>query len=126
LTVALGEQPLWVDGDPIRLAQILTNLLDNAARYTNPGGEIGLSARQDGAAVAVTVRDSGSGIDAAAMPRVFEMFHRGDHERHSGGLGVGLPLARLLVELHGGTIEAHSDGPGRGSAFTVRLPLAPA
>jgi signal transduction histidine kinase len=125
LTVSLPDAPLWVDGDPLRLAQVVVNLLDNAAKYTNRGGQIAVLARPDRAGVLLAVRDNGTGIAPEALAHVFEMFHRGDRHSGRGGLGVGLTLARRLVELHGGVIEAHSDGPGRGSEFTVRLPVTP-
>jgi signal transduction histidine kinase/DNA-binding response OmpR family regulator len=126
LIVSLPEEPLWLDGDPVRLAQILANLLNNAAKYTGSGGQICVHAeRQDGTA-AVSVRDNGDGIDPDTLPQLFEMFSRGGRSsvRGQGGLGIGLALARRLVEMHGGSIEARSEGPGRGSEFTVRLPLA--
>jgi PAS domain S-box-containing protein len=126
LEVSLPPEPLWVEGDPVRLAQVLSNLLNNAAKYTEPRGRIALTvARVDGLAE-VTVRDNGAGISAEAMPRVFEMFSRGDQPSgyDHGGLGIGLALARRLVEMHGGTIAASSEGRGRGSEFVVKLPIA--
>jgi signal transduction histidine kinase len=121
VTLALPEETLWVDGDPVRLAQILANLLNNAARYTDKGGSIVLRARREGASAAVAVRDNGAGIAREQLARLFEMFARGER---SSGLGIGLALARRLAEMHGGSIEAASDGPGKGAEFTVRLPLA--
>ena len=114
-----------VIADPVRLAQALSNLLDNAARYTPRGGCIELEARADAGLAAVTVRDNGAGIAPHEMPRLFEMFTQGEgtRARAPGGLGVGLALARQLVELHGGTLEGHSDGAGRGATFTLRMPL---
>ncbi|HSU39346.1 MAG TPA: ATP-binding protein [Polyangiaceae bacterium] len=127
LSVTLTEEPLFLDGDPTRLTQILANLLNNAAKYTESRGHIGLSVSQlDGDAV-ISVRDDGIGIEREALPRIFEMFNRGGGaKRGQSGLGIGLALARRLAEMHGGGIEAQSDGPGRGSQFSVRLPLAPA
>ena len=128
LTLGLPAEPLWVEGDAVRLAQVLTNLLNNAARYTDRGGEISLDAQRDGSAAIVRIRDNGSGISAEELPTLFAMFSRGDGAdmRAPGGLGVGLALSRTLTEMHGGTIEARSEGVGRGSEFKVRLPLAPA
>jgi len=126
LTVSMPREPLWLDGDPVRLAQILANLLNNAATYTEHGGRISVQAwREDGHA-RVAVRDNGTGIAADALPRMFQMFHRGSasSRRNPSGLGIGLSLARGLAEMHGGTISVKSEGPGRGSEFTVRLPLA--
>ena len=127
-TVALPAAPVWVDADPVRLAQVFANLINNACKYTPPGGQVRLSAECDGARVRVRVRDSGEGIAAEHMPRLFGMFsqvgpalHRDQSGRH-GGLGIGLALSRALVEMHGGTIEAASDGPGRGAEFSVTLP----
>ena len=126
LTVVLPEENLWVDGDPVRLAQILANLLNNAAKYTEAGGEIRIVTRREGSGAIISVRDNGAGISPDALPRLFEMFSRGDRGtgRDQGGLGIGLALARRLVEMHGGSISATSDGIGRGSEFIVRLPLA--
>ena len=109
----------------MRLAQVFSNLLNNSAKYTEPGGRIWLTAEVSEHEVAVRVRDTGLGIPAEALPRIFEMFSQVDRnmERAQGGLGIGLTLVRRLVEMHGGTVEARSDGPGKGSEFTVRLPL---
>jgi PAS domain S-box-containing protein len=126
LDVQLPAQPVWLDADPTRLTQVLLNLLNNAAKYTPRGGRIAIEARvEDGDAV-VEVRDNGIGIPADHLPTVFEMFSQVAPalERSQGGLGIGLALARGLVELHGGRIEARSAGAGRGSVFTVRLPMA--
>jgi CheY-like chemotaxis protein len=126
LTVSLPREALWLDGDPVRLAQILANLLNNAATYTEHGGRISVRAwREDGHAL-IAVRDNGTGIAAEALPRLFQMFHRGSasSRRNPSGLGIGLSLARGLAEMHGGTITVKSEGPGQGSEFTVRLPLA--
>jgi signal transduction histidine kinase/ActR/RegA family two-component response regulator len=125
LRVSLPEQRLWVDGDPVRLAQILANLLDNAAKYTDAGGEIAIEARRREGDVVLVVRDSGVGIPPEDLPRVFEMFSRSASSGERAGLGIGLALSRRLAEMHGGTLEARSAGPGRGAEFSVRLPLCP-
>jgi len=124
LTLQLPATPLWLQADHTRLSQVLTNLLGNAARFTPPGGRITLAAWEDGDDAIVEVIDTGIGIPPAMLSQVFDLFVRAEHaERHApGGLGIGLTLARRLVELHGGEISAASDGPGRGSRFTVRLP----
>ena len=125
LELSLPPQPLWVRGDQTRLVQVLSNLLNNAAKYSPPQSRIDITlARQDGAAV-LAVRDNGSGIEAGLLPRVFELFSQGEQapDRAQGGLGLGLALVKSLVELHGGSVVAHSDGSGQGSCFTVRLPL---
>jgi signal transduction histidine kinase len=126
LDVALPPGPILLEGDPTRLAQIFSNLLNNAAKYTERGGQIRLAAEQVDRHVRVRVTDSGIGIPPAQLPSLFEMFTQGDGalDRAQGGLGIGLGLARSLVELHGGTIEAFSAGLGRGSEFVVRLPVA--
>jgi PAS domain S-box-containing protein len=126
LTVTLPEEPLWLEGDPVRLAQILANLLDNAAKYTPDGGVIAVEARAEGAMAAIAVRDNGAGIMPEALPRMFEMFSRGERAsvRGQGGLGIGLALARRLAQMHGGSLDARSEGPGEGSEFTVRIPIA--
>jgi PAS domain S-box-containing protein len=126
LTVTLPPDTPVVSGDPLRLAQVLSNLLTNAAKYTDPGGRIGIDVRTDGDRVTLEVADSGIGIPAAALATLFEMFAQAPdaHERAEGGLGVGLALVKGLVELHGGTIEARSDGEHRGSTFTIHLPRA--
>jgi len=119
------QRPLIVDGDEARLTQVFTNLLTNAAKYTEPDGHILVSVRQNGDQVVVEVRDDGIGIDKDLLPRLFELFVQGAQstERAAGGLGLGLTLVRSLVKLHGGTIDARSDGPGLGSSFTVGLPV---
>lgn len=126
LTLELPAEPLSLEADPVRLIQVFANLLNNAAKYMEPGGEIRLSARrQDGMAV-VSVRDAGIGIAADALPGVFDMFAQVDPigDRNKSGLGIGLALSRGLIQLHGGRIEAHSGGLGQGSEFIVSLPLA--
>ncbi len=127
LTVTLPPEPVWLDADPVRLAQVFANLLTNAAKYTDAGGQIGLTAECQGDEVVVSVTDSGIGIAAEHLPRLFQMFSQATPalERAQGGLGIGLSLVRGLVEMHGGAVEARSDGPGKGSEFIVRLPLAP-
>jgi signal transduction histidine kinase/ActR/RegA family two-component response regulator len=126
LVVHLPPESLYLDADTIRLAQVFANLLNNAAKYTAPGGRIAVSVAREPALVSVTVQDSGIGIPTDMLTRVFEPFTQLDRslERSRGGLGIGLALARRLVEMHGGTIEAHSSGPGEGSRFVVRLPLS--
>jgi PAS domain S-box-containing protein len=121
LDITLPDEPVWLDGDPVRLAQILANLLNNAARYMAPGGRISVAGGVSGDAVAVSVRDHGVGFAPDAASHLFEMFGRG---AHSSGLGIGLALARRLAEMHGGTIAAASEGPGRGAEFTLTLPHA--
>ena len=124
LTLALPEQPVHLRVDAVRLTQVFTNLLANAAKYSAPGGRIWVSGEHGGADVVVSIRDAGVGISAEEMPRLFEMFYQTPQPGSglSRGLGIGLTLARRLVELHGGTLEAQSEGTGRGSTFTVRLP----
>jgi PAS domain S-box-containing protein len=128
LVVELLDEPQWLEGDPVRLAQILANLLNNAAKYTPDGGHITLRAWREGGRAAISVRDTGIGIEPDALPRMFEMFSRGDRDsgHGQGGLGIGLALSLRLAEMHGGTLDAHSEGAGKGSEFTVRLPLAAA
>jgi signal transduction histidine kinase/CheY-like chemotaxis protein len=124
LAVILPDEPLRLEADPTRLTQMVTNLLDNAAKYTNPGGHIEVSAHHDGDHVIVCVRDTGIGIPHDMQTRIFDLFTQGDVPiaRPLGGLGLGLSLVRSLTELHGGTIDVKSDGAGRGSEFTIRLP----
>jgi PAS domain S-box-containing protein len=127
LEVELPAEPLHLDADPVRLTQVIANLLTNAAKYTPRGGHVSLrAAGVDGQAV-VTVRDDGIGIEPHLLERIFDLFVQGDTSvaRSQGGLGIGLTLVRSLVEMHGGSVQAHSDGPGRGSEMVVRLPLAP-
>jgi signal transduction histidine kinase len=116
--------PGWVSGDPTRLEQIATNLIDNALKYTPPGGSIDIAVADDGDDVLLTVRDSGVGISADLLPHVFDVFVQGSItiDRAQGGLGIGLALVRRLVELHGGSVSAHSDGASNGSTFEIRLP----
>jgi PAS domain S-box-containing protein len=125
LTVALPPEPVYVAADPLRLAQVFLNLLNNSCKYTRKGGSIRLCAERDGGEVVVTVSDTGVGIPPERLPGVFEMFSQAGSppDQAQGGLGIGLALARALVELHGGAIEARSEGPGRGCVFVVRLPI---
>jgi len=124
LTVDIPTEAVHFTADPLRVAQVLSNLLTNAAKYTDPEGQIRITARRDGEDIVIRVVDSGIGISAAALPRVFNMFSQvhSTTDRSEGGLGIGLSLAKGLIELHGGTIEASSAGLGCGSEFTVRLP----
>jgi PAS domain S-box-containing protein len=123
LTTDLAAPPVWINADRDRLAQVVTNLLNNAAKYTPSGGQIRLETEErDGQAV-IRVRDNGMGLDPDSLPGLFEMFQQGKRaNRPQGGLGIGLAFARRLVEMHGGTIEAHSGGIGQGAEFVVRLP----
>jgi CheY-like chemotaxis protein len=128
LSISLPPEPTVIDVDPVRMAQVLANLLNNAAKYSDVPGCIRLHGESDGRTIRLRVIDSGVGIPADMLGRVFDLFTQADRsrERTRGGLGIGLTLARTLVELHGGTVEAHSDGPGRGSEFVVSLPLGAA
>ena len=125
LTVTLPPAPVLLDADPIRMAQVFSNLLNNAAKYSEDGGHIALTAETQGDEVLVRVTDRGIGIPAEHLPRIFEMFAQVDtaFDRSQGGLGIGLSLVKGLVGMHGGKIDAHSDGPGKGSEFVVRLPV---
>ncbi|WP_296808563.1 ATP-binding protein [Thiocapsa sp.] len=125
LVVNLPPEPLWLEGDPTRLSQIFGNLLNNAAKYSDAGKEIRVEARTVDGGVLVSVRDTGVGIPAELLPRLFDMFSQGHPKPSIGrsGLGIGLSLVRKLVELHGGRVEARSAGPGQGSELTVFLPL---
>ncbi|MEO5821733.1 MAG: ATP-binding protein [Vicinamibacteraceae bacterium] len=134
LSVALSDAPIWLDVDPTRLVQVISNVLHNAVKFTDGRGRIDITAvvEADGPggrpALALTIADSGIGISAEMQPRIFDLFtqDRTVSSRSHGGLGIGLALARQLVEMHGGTIEAVSEGAGRGSVFTIRLPIAAA
>jgi signal transduction histidine kinase/DNA-binding response OmpR family regulator len=123
--IAMPPHPIALDGDLTRLAQVVSNLLNNAAKYTDRGGHIWLTAGQQGREAVVTVRDTGVGIPTEMLPHIFEMFTQVDRslERSHHGLGIGLTLAKQIVDLHGGTITAYSDGPGTGSAVVIRLPV---
>jgi PAS domain S-box-containing protein len=124
LMLDIPAAPVTFAADPLRLAQVLSNLLTNAAKYTNAEGTIRLRARSDGREITIAVADNGVGMEPGAIPQLFVMFSqvRSSRDRSEGGLGIGLALAKGLVELHGGCIEAHSAGLGRGSEFTVRMP----
>ena len=125
LTIRMPPEALHLDADPIRLAQVFLNLLNNAAKYTNRGGQISLSAEREGSDAVVSVQDNGVGIPGEMLSRIFEMFTQVDRSlaQSQGGLGIGLTLVRRLVEMHDGSIEARSAGPNKGSEFVVRLPL---
>jgi len=125
LALSLPAEPIVVDADPVRLAQIIGNLLNNAAKYTPPGGQIWFAAQKTATEAILSVRDDGLGIASEMLPRVFDMFSQLDStiSRSQGGLGIGLTLTKSFVEMHGGRIDAYSAGPGRGSEFVVRLPL---
>ncbi len=125
LTISVPPEPVHLVADPARLTQIVGNLLNNAGKFTERGGHIWLTVERDSDQVVIRVRDNGIGIAAAQLPRIFEMFMQLDTslERERGGLGIGLTLVKTLVEMHAGTVEARSDGPGRGSEFIVRLPV---
>ena len=124
LHLSVPNQPLPIKGDPVRLAQVLANLLNNAAKYTEPGGRIDLELIRSGSEAVFSVRDNGVGISAEKLSAVFDLFTQVDHslDRAQGGLGIGLTLVRRLVELHGGTVKASSEGANRGSQFVIRLP----
>ncbi|HEX3147550.1 MAG TPA: ATP-binding protein [Gemmataceae bacterium] len=126
LTVTLPPDPILVDADPTRLGQVFLNLLNNAAKYSERGGQIWLSVERDNSEVVVRIRDSGVGIPAKDLPHIFDVFVQVDSswQRTQGGLGIGLSLVKEFVGLHGGRVEARSDGPGRGSEFVVRVPMA--
>lgn len=127
LTITGPPEPIYVDADVTRLAQVFANLLNNAAKYTEPGGHIAVRIERHGGEAVVAVRDSGVGIPAYMLPELFEMFTQVDRslERSQGGLGIGLSLVKRLVEMHGGSVAARSDGHGMGSEFIVRLPVVP-
>jgi signal transduction histidine kinase/CheY-like chemotaxis protein len=125
-SASLPEQDLWVNADPVRLTQILTNLLNNAAKYTDNGGHISLQVKHVDSSIEISVQDNGIGISSELRPRLFQMFSRGDRHsaRNQGGLGIGLALSRRLALMHGGTLEVQSDGIREGSRFTLRLAVA--
>jgi CheY-like chemotaxis protein len=125
LTVSLPPQPIPLNADPIRLAQVFVNLLNNAAKYTKRPGHIWLTAERQGSDAVVSVRDNGIGIPGNMLSRIFDMFTQVNESREQsqGGLGIGLTLVRRLVEMHDGSIEARSNGPDAGSEFVVRLPV---
>src|SRR5439155_23063013 len=127
VVVSVPSEPIVLHADPVRLAQVVTNLLVNAAKYTPATGRIWLTGERDGAEAVIRVRDSGVGIEPEFLPRVFDLFSQADRSlaRTRGGLGIGLMLVRRLVELHGGSVAASSPGVGKGSEFVVRLPALP-
>lgn len=126
LILELPDEPLWLDADSSRLAQVISNLLNNAAKYMPAGGEVRLAAERRGDSAVIRVSDRGIGIPAEMLEAIFEMFTQVDRslERSHGGLGIGLTLVKRLVDMHGGTVSAHSAGPGEGSEFVVTLPLS--
>jgi signal transduction histidine kinase len=128
LTVTLPPGPVFLEADPLRLHQVLMNLLCNAAKFTDLGGHIHLSAATEWRQIALRVRDNGRGIAPNLLPQVFDRFQQlpGRKAAGTGGLGIGLALVKSLVELHGGSVAAHSDGPVTGAEFVVRLPIAAA
>jgi signal transduction histidine kinase len=128
VTVSLPEDPLWLQADSSRLTQVVANLLQNAAKFTPPGGAVSVIGYREGSEIVLRVRDSGVGIAPEMLPLVFDLCAQGDRSLPDTeeGLGVGLTLARILVELHGGSINAHSEGPDQGSEFVVRLPIGAA
>ncbi|MEX0641984.1 MAG: HAMP domain-containing sensor histidine kinase [Pirellulales bacterium] len=125
LFISLPRVPVQLHADPTRLVQVLSNLLNNATKYTKDGGQIWLSAERDGPEVVLRVRDSGIGMAPELLPRVFDLFTQGERgfDRSQGGLGIGLTMVRSLVEMHGGSVVGESDGPGQGSEFIVQLPV---
>lgn len=125
LAISLPAEPLIVDGDLVRLSQVFVNLLNNAAKYMDDGGNIWIGAKRDGNEAVISVRDTGIGIAAEMIPHIFQMFTQIDRSSRQaqGGLGIGLTLVRTLVEMHGGQVQVHSNGLGQGSEFTIRLPL---
>ncbi|MGZ5076083.1 MAG: PAS domain S-box protein [Methylobacter sp.] len=127
LTISQNTPPQWLSGDRVRLAQVLSNLLNNAAKYTNEGGKIMLNVMREDTHAMIEVKDTGIGIAPDILPRIFDLFSQADHSLiySQGGLGIGLTLVRQLVEIHGGTVTAASGGTGQGSTFTVRLPALP-
>lgn len=127
LTAELPATPLSVDGDPVRLVQVLVNLINNAIKFTPPGGHIAVGASEQAGECVLRVRDDGIGIAPELLPRIFDVFVQGESglDRADGGLGLGLALVRRLVEMQGGRVEATSAGPGQGAEFSIRLPLAP-
>jgi signal transduction histidine kinase len=121
--ISAAGRPAWTTGDPVRLQQVMTNLLNNAIRYTPPGGQVRLTIAPDDDSAVIRVEDTGIGIDPDFLPHVFDQFRQADTKNGRGGLGLGLAIARHIVEAHNGSITARSAGLGRGSTFTVRLPL---
>src|SRR5262249_10897416 len=127
LSVSLPAKAVYIEADPTRIQQVVDNLLTNAIKFTDPGGNIILKAHDEGGDLVLQVRDTGIGIPADMLSEVFDLFVQATRrlERSQGGLGLGLTLVRRLVEMHGGTVAAHSEGPGKGAEFVVRLPTLP-
>src|SRR5439155_13326452 len=128
LAVSLPPEGVWLEADPTRLAEVVANLLDNAAKYMGEGGRVWLTAQRRGDELVLEVRDTGRGMSADVLAHAFDLFTQGERtlDRAESGLGIGLTVVRSLVELHGGHVRAESEGPGRGSVFTVSLPVPPA
>jgi signal transduction histidine kinase len=126
LSLELTDDVVWLQADPLRLTQVFSNIMNNAAKYTEPGGEIHVRSQVERNIVTVSIKDSGIGIAPDLLPQIFDIFVQGVCVVTSseGGLGLGLTLAKHLTEIHNGTIEARSEGRGKGSEFTVRLPMA--
>ena len=126
-SVSLPIEPIWVEADPARMEQVVVNLLNNAAKYTDTGGLIRMTVSQEGGEAVIRVRDNGVGITPELLPHIFELFTQVDGSlgRSYGGLGIGLALARNLVEMHEGRLQASSAGLGKGCEFTIKLPLLP-
>src|SRR5262249_52830684 len=126
LTLSIPPETLPVKGDPARLEQVVINLLTNAAKYTEAGGHLGLTAEREGENIVIRIRDTGIGIPAEKLHEIFDLFAQGDRSlaRSEGGLGIGLTVVKRLVEMHGGSVTAQSEGPGQGSEFVVRLPAS--
>jgi CheY-like chemotaxis protein len=126
-TVSLPSAPIWLEADAVRLAQVVANLLNNAAKYTDEGGQVHLSVWRDDDHAMLSIRDTGIGIGKELLPRVFDLFTQADRslERSQGGLGIGLTVVRSLVEMHGGSVTARSEGEGKGAEFIVRIPIRP-
>jgi signal transduction histidine kinase len=124
VSIELPAEPLWVDGDPVRLTQMIANLINNAAKFTPEGGQIRIIGERRGDEVHVRIRDTGIGIPPEHLTNVFELFQQvhGVSNARSGGLGIGLTLVRQFAELHGGSVQAISEGPGKGAEFVIRLP----
>jgi CheY-like chemotaxis protein len=126
LGVHLPAAPIWLEVDPVRMSQVIGNVLHNASKFTPSGGRIAIAAYRDAQGVEVTITDDGMGIPKELLSSVFDLFSQADRslDRAQGGLGIGLSLVKGLVEMHGGQVTAHSDGPGRGSRFSIRLPAS--
>lgn len=123
LMVSLPEEKIWLEADKMRLSQVFLNLLNNAAKYTEPGGKISLTAKLEGSNVIVCIKDTGLGIPPEELANMFELFTRLERDTGQDGLGIGLSLVKQLVEMHGGSIKAYSAGLNQGSEFAVRLPI---